>query len=114
MVTPPPSSHTPIRMSAQKSTGFACLSPQRSDQCLAYKTFLLVVLRTNIIGVRGGGQASTQKSQLLFQPALHVQNRALALRPRLSEGKEIASGPTPSRGCQGDHCHNISGAGGTS
>ena len=38
---PPPSSHTPIGTSAQESTGFACLSSQRSDQCLAIQdTFL--------------------------------------------------------------------------
>ena len=38
---PPQSSHTPIGISAQKSTSFACLSSQRSDQCLAIQdTFL--------------------------------------------------------------------------
>ena len=44
-------------------------------------------------GVGVSAEASIQKSQLLFQRALHVQNQAnqaLALPPSLSEGKAIA------------------------
>lgn len=94
---PTSSSHTPIGVSAQKSTGFcpsflpAFRSVPGNTRHFSWSFYELASLARR--RVRVSAEASIQKSQLLFQRALHVQsqaNQALALPPRLSEGKAIA------------------------